>query len=297
VFVSCARRAIPLFDRSRDHSSVPTNILKAGARSGGPGRPNGRREAALPWTGASTMARPARSGAHVWAVASLLFILAVCGNVALAKEEVAAQPPGDHALDLYAAFIREASQRFAVPARWIKSIIQLESAGDVRAKSPKGAMGLTQVMPETWAELRLRYDLGNDPYNARDNILAGTAYLAELRDRYGVPGAFAAYNAGPARYERHLAGEPLPAETQAYVSEIASLLGAELDSGRPHRELFLAAAPFFVARSERNSVPDWQQARSVANGALAPSGIHAPSSLIPGGTGLFIARSDAGGAR
>ena len=42
------------------------------------------------------------------------------------------------------------------------------------------------IMPETWADLRLRHDLGDDPYNARDNILAGTAYLADLRDRYGA---------------------------------------------------------------------------------------------------------------
>ncbi len=295
--VSCARSAIPLFDRLRDHSSVPTNVCKAGARSGGPGRPNGRREAASPWTGASTTACLVRSGAHVWAVAPLLFILVVCGSAALATEEVAARPPGDHAVNLHAGYIAEASQRFAVPARWIKSIIQLESAGDVRAKSSKGAIGLTQVMPETWAELRLRYDLGNDPWNARDNILAGAAYLAELRDRYGVPGAFAAYNVGPARYERHLAGDPLPAETQAYVSNLARLLGTELASGRSRRELLWTTAPFFVARSERNSVPDWQQARRASNGALAPSGIQAPLSMIHGGTGLFIARSDAGGSR
>jgi soluble lytic murein transglycosylase-like protein len=76
-------------------------------------------------------------------------------------------------------------------------------------------MGLMQIMPETWATLRLRYGLGADPFDPHDNILAGAAYLRELHDRYGSPGFLAAYNAGPARYEDHLAtGQPLPAETR-----------------------------------------------------------------------------------
>ncbi|WP_456738296.1 lytic transglycosylase domain-containing protein [Bradyrhizobium sp. USDA 4459] len=111
---------------------------------------------------------------------------------------------------------------------WIGSVINVESAGDVHAKSPKGAMGLMQIMPATWAELRERYNLGNDPYDPHDNILAGTAYLRELLDRYGSPGMFAAYNAGPARYEEHLAGGSLPDETRAYVTKLANLLAIEL---------------------------------------------------------------------
>ena len=74
-----------------------------------------------------------------------------------------------------------------------------ESFGDVHAISPKGAMGLMQIMPATWAGLRPRYGLGADPYDAHDNIIAGAAYLRELQDRYGAPGFLAAYNAGPAR--------------------------------------------------------------------------------------------------
>ena len=80
-------------------------------------------------------------------------------------------------------------------------------------------MGLMQIMPQTWSGLRLRYGLGANPYDPHDNILAGAAYLRELHDRYGAPGFLAAYNAGPARYDDHLAtGRPLPAETRAYVS-------------------------------------------------------------------------------
>ena len=80
--------------------------------------------------------------------------------------------------------------------------MRAESLGEVRAVSPKGAMGLMQIMPETWASLRVRYVLGADPYDPHDNILAGTTYLRELHDRYGSPGFLAAYNAGPTRYQR-----------------------------------------------------------------------------------------------
>jgi hypothetical protein len=126
----------------------------------------------------------------------------------------------------FAAFVAEASQRFGIPAEWIHAIMRAESFGDVRAISPKGAMGLMQIMPETWATLRQRYGLGANPYDARDNILAGAAYLRELHDRYGIPGFLAAYNAGPARWEDHLAtGRPLPAETRAYLARLAPIVG------------------------------------------------------------------------
>ena len=88
-------------------------------------------------------------------------------------------------------------------------------------------MGLMQIMPKTWTELRARHGLGADPYDPRDNILAGAAYIRELYDRYGAPGFLAAYNAGPGRYERHLAtGRPLPAETQAYVATLAPMINS-----------------------------------------------------------------------
>jgi soluble lytic murein transglycosylase-like protein len=93
-------------------------------------------------------------------------------------------------------------------------MMSAESLGEVRVISPKGALGLMQIMPKTWAHLRVRYGLGVDPYDPHDNILAGAAYLRELYDRYGVPGFLAAYNAGPTRYEDHsTTGRPLPSET------------------------------------------------------------------------------------
>ena len=131
--------------------------------------------------------------------------------------------------------------------------MRAESFGDVRALSPKGAMGLMQIMPATWAGLRLRYGLGANPYDAHDNIIAGAAYLRELHDRYGAPGFLAAYNAGPARYEDHLAtGRPLPAETRAYVAVLAPLIGG----GSVDDALVVAVvarswtqAPLFAARA------------------------------------------------
>jgi len=94
-----------------------------------------------------------------------------------------ARPATIHAIDRFAAFIAEASHRFDVPTTWIRAVMHVESVGDVRARSPKGAMGLMQIMPETYAALRNRYALGANPYDPRDNILAGAAYLHEMHDR------------------------------------------------------------------------------------------------------------------
>ena len=153
--------------------------------------------------------------------------LLVGGGVAYAEPITAKPPSVAPTADRLAAFVAEASQRFGIPASWIRAVMRAESLGDVWALSPKGAMGLMQIMPATWAGLRLRYGLGANPYDAHDNIIAGAAYLRELHDRYGVPGFLAAYNAGPARYEDHLAtGRPLPAETRAYVAVLAPLIGS-----------------------------------------------------------------------
>src|SRR3546814_7092542 len=100
------------------------------------------------------------------------------------------------AADPHAGFVTEAARRFAIPELWIRAVMRVESRGDARAISPKGAIGLMQVMPATWTEMRTRYAIGPDPYDPRDNILAGAAYLREMTDRYGSPGFLASYNAG-----------------------------------------------------------------------------------------------------
>lgn len=124
-------------------------------------------------------------------------------------------------LTQWQAFVAEASQRFDIPEAWIRAVMRAESGGNPRALSPKGAMGLMQIMPETWAELRARDGLGIDPYDPHDNIFAGTAYLRELYKRYGYPNLFAAYNAGPARFDAYLFnGEKLPDETLTYLARL-----------------------------------------------------------------------------
>jgi hypothetical protein len=62
----------------------------------------------------------------------------------------------------YAADIAEAARRFSIPESWIRAVMHVESRGQVKAVSPKGAIGLMQIMPDTWAGLRLRYRLGRD---------------------------------------------------------------------------------------------------------------------------------------
>ncbi|MBZ9758289.1 lytic transglycosylase domain-containing protein [Mesorhizobium sp. ESP6-5] len=155
--------------------------------------------------------------------------------------------------DPYAAHIAEAAHRFRFPQLWIRAVMHLESARDPRAVSRKGAVGLMQIMPGTWAELRLRHQLGHDPYDPHDNILAGTAYLRELYDRYGSPGFLAAYNAGPGRYEASLRGRPLPAETRAYVAMLRPFWGGgdapgALTAGHA-KAVIWKVAPLFIVRS------------------------------------------------
>jgi soluble lytic murein transglycosylase-like protein len=70
--------------------------------------------------------------------------------------------------DAIRSHVAEASRRFRIPADWIWAVMQAESAGDVRARSKKGAMGLMQIMPTTWTLLRERHGLGDDPFDPRD---------------------------------------------------------------------------------------------------------------------------------
>ncbi len=139
---------------------------------------------------------------------------------------VIVSPASAQSVQQWRPLIAEASLRFGVPEDWIVRVMQAESAGRTRLggqpiTSHAGAMGLMQIMPGTWAELRAALGLGSDPHDPRDNIMAGTAYLRAMYDKFGYPGLFAAYNAGPGRYARHLLdGRPLPAETRAYVAQI-----------------------------------------------------------------------------
>jgi hypothetical protein len=142
-------------------------------------------------------------------------------------------PPGSPG-DPWGPYIREASGRFGVPEIWIRRVMRQESGGQEDVISWAGAMGLMQVMPDTYDELRGRYNLGSDPFDPHNNILAGTAYLKEMYDRYGSPGFLAAYNAGPNRLDRYLnEGTPLPLETVNYVAAIAPTLGSDRPMSGP----------------------------------------------------------------
>lgn len=148
--------------------------------------------------------------------------------------------PADSLFDPWGHHIAEAASRHDVPELWIREVIERESGGRRRAVSPAGAMGLMQVMPGTWRDLRGRYRLGRDPFDPRDNILAGTAYIREMYDRFGSPGFLAAYNAGPGALSRYLARTaPLPRETRRFVAAIAP----RIDGVSPERR----AAPAVYA--------------------------------------------------
>jgi soluble lytic murein transglycosylase-like protein len=157
-----------------------------------------------------------RSIADGPALTSLALLVAL-----FVPSQAAAEP-----LDRWSGHIAEASARFGIPADWIRRVMRAESGGrtmlDGRpVTSRAGAMGLMQLMPGTWREMRAAHRLGPDPHDPRDNVLAGTAYLRAMYDRFGYPGLFAAYNAGPGRYAEHLTtGRRLPAETIAYTAAV-----------------------------------------------------------------------------
>lgn len=119
----------------------------------------------------------------------------------------------------YDPIIEQASTRHGVDPRIVKAVIQVESSFHPRARSPKGAMGLMQLMPGTARQYKAR-----NPYDPKSNINAGTKYLRALLNEFELPLALAAYNAGGAAVRR-FDGIPPYAETQTYVRKILSLLG------------------------------------------------------------------------
>lgn len=174
--------------------------------------------------------RRAACPTRIGRTAALLLLSGLAANaVASAGEAAHAAAPQRPAPNAsITAAIAEASQRYGVPEHWLRAIMRVESRGAVRAKSRKGAMGLMQIMPETWTYLRARHGFGSNPYDPRENVLAGAAYVREMHDRYGAPGFLAAYNAGPGRYEEFLSnGRSLPAETKNYVEMLAPAIGSD----------------------------------------------------------------------
>ncbi len=197
-------------------------------------------------------------------------LLAACaGHSSLTAREEAARyaaearrnypvpgPPNDP----WGPYITEASQRYDVPDRWIRAVMKVESGGHEflagrPITSPVGAMGLMQLMPATYEEMRVENHLGDDPYDPHNNILAGTAYLRAMYDLYGVPGFLAAYNAGPRRLDAYLAGNAsLPDETRRYVAMIApAIAGTSPIRRSPAEQLAYNRIPDAIPPGRRGS--------------------------------------------
>ena len=170
------------------------------------------------------------------------------------------------------SFIVEAAKRFHVPQIWVRAVMQAESGGrtlsgeDQPITSSAGAMGLMQIMPSTYEDMRRQYGLGADPHDPHDNILAGTAYLRWLRGKYGYPGMFAAYNDGPGNLEDRLRdGGLLPIETRNYL---ASVTGTLKSGNVGHRDMAKFTRP--------NGTPVWIDAAAAVSVRAAFPGEYAP---------------------
>jgi hypothetical protein len=158
------------------------------------------------------------------------------------------------------ALIAEAAKKYAVPQPWIRAVMQAESGGRTMLTqtqpivSTAGAMGLMQLMPQTYEDMRRQYRLGRNPYDPHDNIMAGAAYLRFLRSKYPYPQMFAAYNDGPGNLEARLvSGGLLPAETDLYVAHITNTLAGGRANARLTRpngeEVMLNAAAVISVRA------------------------------------------------
>jgi hypothetical protein len=237
---------LSLFGHTGAAFLVPAKILSAAARSCGPGRPPGRREPRLAleggehggsvaWDGTTQGTSRARR-------ASVSLLIAFAVSMACTMDASA----GPRRVDPADAVIAEAALRFSLPPDWIRAVILAESGGRSTAVSVAGAMGLMQLMPATWGEIRNELRLGDDPFDLHDNVAAGAFYLRQLLDRFGLRGFLAAYNAGPGRYEQYLVeGRALPLATRLYVARLAPVIGLDLPIGR--------GAP-------ASQVPDWRTA-------------------------------------
>ena len=198
-----------------------------------------------------------------------------------------ADPAAPRIVDI-AAHVAEASLRFGMPEQWIYAVMRAESAGRIGAVSSAGAMGLMQLMPGTWARQRARFRLGSDPFDPRDNILAGTSYLREMYDSYGAYGMLAAYNTGPGRYrEWRDRGRPLPAETRAYVAKIAPMLQsdktatdvASAPTVQPQRIAWTQSRLFAARTAATEAAP---------SAAISEATAAAPSASLRPHGGLFV---------
>jgi len=205
----------------------------------------------------------------------------------LAAPPHAAQPCGSVVeisspkIDRWQPLIEAAAARLGIPPDWIRAVMARESAGltalhGAPMVSSAGAMGLMQLMPSTWSDMRARYGLGNDPFDSHDNVFAGTAYLREMFDRYGYPNLFAAYHAGPGRMDAYLSGrKSLSEATKSYLESIVS--GVKYQPETPSKP---APASLFFVRAENEKAPDENNNSSpgLENSNRQPASLFVPMS-------------------
>ena len=224
------------------------------------------------------------------AIAAAFGLLAI-DNKAAAQQSTLPSRHNISNTDPLATYVAEASQRFGIPEAWIRSVMRVESAGEVGATSAVGAMGLMQVMPRTYATLRAKLGLGANAYDPHDNIMAGAAYLRDMHDRYGDEGFLAAYNAGPARYEEFRAGgRTLPSETILYMARLGPMLGLgdglPLPANAPNLAATPEAAPIFVSLRGNIAVVGLQR-NATSNVRLAAADVQADDRAA----GVFTSRA------
>ena len=168
-----------------------------------------------------------RGRSLVGTMLAVLFVVGRQADTALADEH-----PIFCGTEGWQPFIQEAADRTGVPETWIHAVMHAESAGCTFQNgkpitSAAGAMGLMQLMPATWSQVRQQLHLGFNPYDPHDNILAGAETLRQLFESYGSPGFLAAYHAGGKRFEDYeQQGVPLPEKTLEYVARVQRLVGA-----------------------------------------------------------------------
>ena len=128
----------------------------------------------------------------------------------------------------YEPLIQEHARRNDLRPSLVRAVIQVESGFNPRATSPKGAMGLMQLMPATARELQV-----NNAYDPRENIRGGTIYLRRLIDKYhgNEELALAAYNAGSGAVDRYGKTIPPYRETREYVKKVSSAREASVGTG------------------------------------------------------------------
>jgi hypothetical protein len=230
---------------------------------------------------------------------AVLAALAACGTVpphqdairesahyvAAAKRNYS--PPGP-AEDPWGPYLREASNKFDVPETWIRSLMRVESGGQEYLNgnlitSGVGAMGLMQVMPGTYDELRDRYNLGDDPFDPHDNIMAGVAYMREMYEIYGSPGFLAAYNAGPARLDDYLSNsKPLPDETRRYVAMIGpNLRGVYPNNRSAADQMAINTLPVNIPPGRRFSRPVMLAGSRPTGGGRVPARMPVEVAQLP----------------